>query len=48
MGELVGKSGHIYTVERIEFLANFAKKNLKETGYDNVTVIHEDGSMGYS
>ncbi len=38
MGELVGKRGHIYTVERIEFLANFAKKNLKKAGYDNVTV----------
>jgi len=48
MGELVGKSGHVYTVERIEFLVNFAKNNLEETGYDNVTVIHEDGSMGYS
>lgn len=48
MGELVGKSGHVYTVERIESLVNFAKMNLKKTGYENVTVIHEDGSMGYS
>jgi protein-L-isoaspartate(D-aspartate) O-methyltransferase len=48
MGELVGKSGHVYTVERIEPLMHFARENLKETGYNNVTVILEDGSMGYS
>jgi len=47
MAELVGKSGHIYTVERLEPLVNFAKKNLKETGYDNVTVLLENGSLGY-
>lgn len=46
MAELVGKSGHIYTVERIEPLVNFAKENLKETGYDNVTVLLENGSLG--
>jgi protein-L-isoaspartate(D-aspartate) O-methyltransferase len=48
MGELVGKSGHVYTVERIEPLVHFARENLNETGYNNVTVILEDGSMGYS
>lgn len=48
MGEIVGKSGHVYTVERIEPLVHFARENLKETGYNNVTVILEDGSMGYS
>lgn len=48
MAELVGKKGHIYTVERIESLANFARKNLEKTGYENVTVLLEDGSMGYS
>ena len=48
MRELVGKSGHVYTVERIEPLVHFARENLKETGYNNVTVILEDGSMGYS
>lgn len=47
MAELVGKTGHVYTVERIEPLANFARKNLKEAGYDNVTVLLENGSMGY-
>jgi protein-L-isoaspartate(D-aspartate) O-methyltransferase len=48
MSELVGKSGHVYTVERIEPLVHFAQNNLRETGYNNVTVILEDGSMGYS
>jgi protein-L-isoaspartate(D-aspartate) O-methyltransferase len=47
MAELVGKSGHIYTVERIEPLANFARKNIEENGYKNVTVLLKNGSMGY-
>lgn len=48
MGELIGKNGHVYTVERIEALANFARENLRKTGYKNVTVVLDDGSMGYS
>lgn len=48
MGELVGRSGHVYTVERIEPLVNFARENLKKAGYENVTVLLEDGSVGYS
>ena len=48
MGEIVGICGHVYTVERIEPLVHFAKENLKETGYNNVTVILDDGSMGFS
>lgn len=46
MAELVGKSGHVYTVERLEVLVNFARENLKKTGYENVTVLHDDGSIG--
>jgi protein-L-isoaspartate(D-aspartate) O-methyltransferase len=45
MAELAG-SGHIYTVERIESLALFARENLKKAGITNVTVIVEDGTMG--
>jgi protein-L-isoaspartate(D-aspartate) O-methyltransferase len=48
MGELVGRSGHVYTVELIEPLVNFARENLKRAGYENVTVLLEDGSVGYS
>ncbi|RZN14185.1 MAG: protein-L-isoaspartate(D-aspartate) O-methyltransferase [Methanosarcinales archaeon] len=46
IAELVGKTGHVYTVERIEQLTYFARDNLKKTGYANATVIIEDGSLG--
>jgi len=40
--------GHVYTVEIIEGLAEFARKNIMRTGYgDRVTIICADGSMGY-
>ncbi|NHJ47954.1 MAG: protein-L-isoaspartate(D-aspartate) O-methyltransferase [Asgard group archaeon] len=43
------KWGHIYTIERIKELVDFANKNLKSAGYDDrVTVIHADGSVGYT
>jgi protein-L-isoaspartate(D-aspartate) O-methyltransferase len=48
IAEIIGKNGHVYTVERLEPLVKFAEKNLKEKGYENVTVLLEDGSMGYS
>ena len=42
------KWGHIYTVERIPELAAFAKTNISTAGYgDRVTVIHQDGTLGY-
>lgn len=47
MAELVGRTGKICSIERIEPLFHFARKNLKKTGYDNVEVIHRDGSLGY-
>lgn len=41
--------GHVYTIERIEKLVQFARDNLADTGYsERVTVIHGDGSLGYS
>jgi protein-L-isoaspartate(D-aspartate) O-methyltransferase len=40
--------GHVYTIERIAELAAFAKQNITEAGYgDRVTVIHQDGTIGY-
>jgi protein-L-isoaspartate(D-aspartate) O-methyltransferase len=40
--------GHVYTVEIIEELADFARKNIMKAGYgDRVTIICADGSMGY-
>jgi protein-L-isoaspartate(D-aspartate) O-methyltransferase len=44
LSELVGTKGHVYTVERIEEIANFAKDNLKN--YKNVEVIIGDGTKG--
>ena len=41
--------GHVYTVETIQGLAEFSRKNILNAGYgDRVTVICADGSMGYS
>jgi protein-L-isoaspartate(D-aspartate) O-methyltransferase len=45
MAVLAG-SGHVYTVERIESLASFARANLKKAGFKNVSVIVGDGSLG--
>jgi protein-L-isoaspartate(D-aspartate) O-methyltransferase len=40
--------GHVYTVERIPELAEFAIGNIAEAGYyDRITIIHRDGSSGY-
>lgn len=53
LAEIVAKQdpnrrGHVYTVERIPELAEFAKKNLERTGYiEYVTVIVGDGTKGY-
>lgn len=47
MSKLVGKSGHVYTVERIPELAKTALDNLKSIGLTNVTVHVSDGSQGF-
>jgi len=40
--------GHVYTVEIMQGLAEFARKNIMNAGYgDRVTIICADGSMGY-
>jgi len=39
--------GHVYTVERVPELAEFARKNIETAGYeDRITVICGDGSLG--
>ena len=51
--ELVGPKGcknpgHVYTIERLPELVDFAKDNLEKNGYSEVvTVIHGDGTLGY-
>lgn len=40
--------GHVFTIEIVEELYNFAKDNLKRAGYaDRVTCILGDGTLGY-
>jgi len=48
VSQVIGKKCHLYTIERIDSLAEAAKDNLKRTGLgDNVTVIIGDGTKGY-
>ena len=40
--------GHVYSIEINRELIDFAKRNLKESGYDNrVDIIWGDGSLGW-
>ena len=41
--------GHVYTVEIVQGLADFARKNIMNAGYnDRVTIVCADGSVGYA
>ena len=45
--ELVSPGGHVFTVERLAELVEFARDNIARTGHsDSVTVILSDGSVG--
>jgi len=48
MAELVGPSGHVYSVERIPELVEMARRNLERARYRNVSMILGDGTLGYS
>ena len=49
LAEIVGDRGHVWSIERIPGLAEFARENLKRTSYiGRVTVIVGDGTLGYS
>jgi protein-L-isoaspartate(D-aspartate) O-methyltransferase len=41
-------AGEVYTVERIAELAARASDKLRELGYDNVAVRHDDGAAGWA
>lgn len=43
LAEIAGK---VYTIERIEELASAARSTLAKLGYDNVEVVHGDGTLG--
>ncbi len=48
LAEIVGDEGHVWSIERIPALAEFARENLRRTSYARrVTVIIGDGSRGY-
>jgi protein-L-isoaspartate(D-aspartate) O-methyltransferase len=48
IAELVRPDGHVYSIERIQSLADRANENLESAGYaDLVTTIVADGSNGY-
>jgi protein-L-isoaspartate(D-aspartate) O-methyltransferase len=47
LGELVGGSGEVWTVERLPELAARARENLERHGPGNVNVLLGDGSAGY-
>ncbi|MCS7098858.1 MAG: protein-L-isoaspartate(D-aspartate) O-methyltransferase [Sulfolobales archaeon] len=48
LAEVVGPRGHVWTIERIPQLAEYALNNLRRTKYlDRVTVVVGDGSEGY-
>ena len=40
-------AGEVYTIERVEELAKGAASTLAESGYDNVHVLHGDGTLGW-
>lgn len=46
ISKLVGKEGHVYTIERLPSLAEKAKNNLENAGITNVTIENGDGSLG--
>jgi len=46
ISKLVGEKGHVYTIERLQGLAEKARENLEKTGIKNVTVLVGDGSQG--
>ena len=47
VSHIIGKTGYVYTIERIKDLVENAKENIKKAGIENVSVIHSDGSEGY-
>ncbi len=48
IAEIIGTQGHVFTVERVEELVRFARKNLERAGYaERVTLVEGDGSLGH-
>jgi len=49
IAEIVGDTGHVFTVEFVDKLVAIARNNLSRAGYVNhVTIVQGDGSLGYA
>ncbi len=48
VAQIVGSTGKIFSIERIESLADQARYNLKAAGIENVMVVVGDGSKGFA
>lgn len=46
VAEIIGETGKLYSIERVESLHNIAKETLKRTGYYNVNLVLGDGTLG--
>ena len=46
--EIVGLTGRVVTIDIDERTHNYAAKIMKRLGYDDVLLIHDDGSLGYA
>lgn len=47
IAEVIGKTGKVFTIERIPELVENASKILQKLNYSNVTVINGDGTEGF-
>jgi len=47
VGRLIGATGKVFSIERIDTLADRARRSLIEAGIDNVEMVTGDGSVGY-
>lgn len=47
LSEVAGEDGEIYTIERLEAIAETGRKNLEKVGYDQIKVAVGDGTKGY-
>jgi protein-L-isoaspartate(D-aspartate) O-methyltransferase len=48
VAKVIGPKGHIYSIERIQSLAERAEETIKKVGLEKiVTIINDDGSLGY-
>jgi protein-L-isoaspartate(D-aspartate) O-methyltransferase len=46
VSKIVGEKGMVYSVERIDELAEMARENIKEANIENVKIFVGDGSLG--